>query len=431
MKVNSNIFCNSPWFELHIYWNGDYGFCCQQFDPPYFRSTDNPYNIKNMSIQDWYNSDPMRDSRQRMFSNERWANCSACWTEEDNSDTSRRHRANQKSVIFRQSFDQSLAQSPNVKTFEYSYNNQGQTQQPPIDLHIDLGNYCNLACKMCWSGASSKIATQEKKWGTLINQDHLGTDWTSDVDVWQNFLSEMKTLPLKNVHFMGGETMIQPRFTEFVDSMIEQGRTDLNISFVTNGTNFDKPLMDKLSKFNRVGIEVSIETTTDTNHYVRQGTKTPQVIKHLDQYATYVNDRISVTVRPAMSALTIRDFHTLLRHCLDNKFLIKALIVENPIHMQIAVLPKTIRNRYKEKYIELLNEIGSLDIVDINESDPRNYVNMISLYARQAITLLEQPEIKDKLEPLVTHMKRWDQVYGYNARDLYPELTDILDQHGY
>ena len=142
MKVNSNIFCNSPWFELHIYWNGDYGFCCQQFDPPYPRSTDNPYNIKNMSIQDWYNSEPMRDSRQRMFSNERWANCSACWTEEDNSDTSRRYRANQKSVIFRQSFDQSLAQSPNVKTFEYSYNNQGQTQQPPIDLHIDLGNYC-------------------------------------------------------------------------------------------------------------------------------------------------------------------------------------------------------------------------------------------------------------------------------------------------
>ena len=28
--TDKNIFCNSPWYELHIYWDGSLGFCCQE-----------------------------------------------------------------------------------------------------------------------------------------------------------------------------------------------------------------------------------------------------------------------------------------------------------------------------------------------------------------------------------------------------------------
>ena len=424
MKVNSNIFCNSPWYELQIYWNGDYGFCCQQFNPPYEKTISNPYNIAKMSIREWHNSLPMQESRMRMFDDQRWANCSACWSEEDTSETGRRHRANQKSVIFRQQFDQSFVQSPNYPAFEYSYNNQGETQQLPIDLHVDLGNYCNLACKMCWSGASSKIATQEKKWGTLLDENHLGNDWTKDETVWQKFLSDIETLPLKNIHFMGGETAIQPRFHEFVDHMIKHNRTDLNISFVTNGTSFNEELVKKLTKFNRIGIEVSIEATTKINDYVRQGTNTQTVLETIDQYLNHVE---TVTVRPALSALTIKDFWTLLDYCLEKKLLMKALVVNNPDYLKVSVLPKQIREQYKKNYQHLLTEYT---VKDINESDPHNYKSLIPMYAEQAIRLLDQTETLG-IDQMVQHMKRWDQVYGYDARDLYPELTDILDQHGY
>ena len=30
MIPNKDIFCNSPWFEIHMYWNGDYGICCSE-----------------------------------------------------------------------------------------------------------------------------------------------------------------------------------------------------------------------------------------------------------------------------------------------------------------------------------------------------------------------------------------------------------------
>lgn len=427
MTPNQDVFCNSPWYELHIYWNGDYGFCCSQFDPPYDKTDSAKYNITNLSIREWHNSQPMRDARLRMFSDDKWKNCSACWSEERSGGTSRRHRSNQKSVLFRQNFSDSFTQSPNFVKFKESYDNDGVTSTLPIDLHIDLGNYCNLACKMCWSGASSKIATQEKKWGTLVNQDYLGQDWTKDSQTWNKFLDELATLPLKNIHFMGGETLIQPRFSEFVDVMIDKGRTDLNFSFVTNGTTFNKSLMDKLSKFNRVGIEVSIETTTETNAYVRQGTDTVQVLRNLDLYSEYCNDNISVTVRPAISALTIRDFHTLLRHCLDKKFLVKGLIVDNPTYMHPSVLPKSLREQYKKNYLDL---ISTSNLIDINESDPHNYDKIISIYANRALQLLDQPE-SGNISELVDHMTKWDKIYDYDARVLYPELTDILTKHEY
>lgn len=373
---------------------------------------------------EWHNSQPMRESRLRMFESERWNHCEQCWAEEDTSETSRRHRANQKSVIFRQKFNQSFQQSPNYPVFEHSFNNQGETQQSPIDLHVDLGNYCNLACKMCWSGASSKIATQEKKWGTLNDGNHLGNDWTKHNEVWKKFLSDVQVLPIKNIHFMGGETAIQPRFHEFIDYMIKYDRTDLNISFVTNGTSFNEELVKKLVKFNRVGIEVSIEATTKINDYVRQGTDTQTVLETIDQYLNHVE---TVTVRPALSALTIKDFWTLLDYCLEKKLLMKALVVNNPDYLKVSVLPKQIREQYKKNYQHLLTEYT---VKDINESDPHNYESLIPMYAEQAIRLLDQSETTG-LDQMVQHMKRWDQVYGYDARDLYPELTDILDQHGY
>jgi hypothetical protein len=38
---------------------------------------------------------------------------------------------------------------------------------------------------------------------------------------------------------------------------------------------------------------------------------------------------------------------------------------------------------------------------------------------------------EQQYQQLVDHCQRWDKIYGYNARKLYPELDMIWDQHGY
>ena len=50
------------------------------------------------------------------------------------------------------------------------------------------------------------------------------------------------------------------------------------------------------------------------------------------------------------------------------------------------------------------------------------------------MNVLSQPEPDDVGELrqlMVEHCRKWDQVYGYDARALYPELTEVWDQYGY
>ncbi len=437
---NKNIFCTSPWYELHIYWDGSLGFCCQESHKVYPDNLSKEYNIAQMSIAEWHNSEPMRQARLAMFSGTPNSICGRCYYEQEVGGTSRRHKCNQKSVIFtKTNFSDSYQQSPGYDKFESSKDNNGDYDGMPIDLHIDLGNYCNLACKMCHPQASSTIASQEVKWGNQDAKQYVGTDWTRDNTVWTRVLAELaNTKELNNIHFMGGETLLTPRFEEFVDYMLAHGRTDLNFSFVSNGTSFNESLIKKLKKFKRVGIEVSIETVTEHNSYQRQGTDTSVVLQNIKQYLAHCDgSNITMTARPAISALTIGNYHTLLRYCLDNKIIVKSLNVTRPVFLDPLILPLSVRSQYIDNYKNLIQEYNLTNVdcaVDYNESDVNQLPRIILSEINQCLYLLTKDQMSNSdqhLKDMVAWCRRWDNVYGYDARTLYPELIDILDLHGY
>ncbi len=434
--ANSNVFCNTPWYEAHIYWDGSFGTCCQESSKLYAES-ETQYNIKTMSLAEWFNSAPAKAFRMDMFSNEGTVKCSRCYNEQSASGTSRRHRSNQKSVIFtKQAFGESYLQSPGYKHFMFSKGMVGLTDIMPIDLHIDLGNYCNLACKMCWSGASSKIATQYVKWGHIEHKQYLGSDWTKDTETWNRFLNELVTIPkLKNIHLMGGETLLTSRFEELVDFMTLHNRFEVCFSFVTNGTKFNESLINKLKKFARVGIEVSIETVTAHNDYVRQGTDTTVVLENIQKYIQHCNNTsISLTIRPAISALTVGYYYTLLEYCLEHRLIIKSLLVTTPEYLDIKVLPQSVKQQYLQHYEAILAKLADIDIdTDFNESDATNYKKSVKQQATQVSNILASTLKNRKylIPELVAMCKQWDTVYKFDAKTLYPELAKVLEENGY
>jgi sulfatase maturation enzyme AslB (radical SAM superfamily) len=429
--ANPNIFCSTPWYELHVYWDGSLGICCQESHK--LHNSDYKYNIARMSIAEWFNSDPVKNFRQQVLNNTPSSACTRCYSEEILGGNSRRIKSNQKSVIFQQAFADSFKQSPGRQHFVDS----GITNTQPIDLHVDLGNYCNLACKMCFAKASSTIASQQVKWGIESSRQFLGTDWTKDDKVWNNFLQQLLDIPqLNNIHFMGGETLLTKRFEDLVDHMIAHDRLDLCFSFVTNGTVFRSQLMEKLTKFRRVGIEVSIETADVHNVYQRQGTNMNQVMANLDQYQAICNgSNITLTVRPAISALTIGYFPGLLQYCLDQNLIVKSMLVNTPAFLDAVILPDFVKRQYLNYYQDFIDQLDYVQIpVDYNASDPHNSAMIIKEQAQMCMKMLSRPEpsnAEQLRQRMVEHCKKWDQIYGYNARELYPELTEVWDQHGY
>jgi organic radical activating enzyme len=386
-----------------------------------------------MTSADWFNSEPVQHFRQGILGDRPVSACSRCYREEQAGGHSRRIRSNQKSVIFQQVFRDSFEQSPGRKHFDKS----GITSTQPIDIHIDLGNYCNLACKMCNAQASSTIAAQQVKWGIESSRQYLGTDWTQNDQVWNRFLQQLLDIPkLNNIHFMGGETLLTKRFEDFIDHMIAHDRLDLCFSFVTNGTTFKSELVNKLLQFRRVGIEVSIETMDEHNAYQRQGTLHDLVMANLDRYRTVCNgSNITLTVRPAVSALTIGYFPGLLQYCLDRNLIVKSLLVNTPKFLDAVILPHEVKQQYIENYQKLVDHLSNIQVpIDYNASDPNNYALIVKEQLQMCMNILSQPEPEnaDQLQQLmVEHCRKWDNIYGYNARQLYPELSEIWDRYGY
>lgn len=434
---NKNIFCNSPWYELHIYWDGSFGICCQESHKLYADELGSEYNISKMTIAEWFNSKPVRNFRLKFFGDQTLSECSRCMSDEVHGGNSRRLKCNMKSVIFtRTAFKESYNQSPGNKDFTYSQTNQGVTSTHPVDLHVDLGNYCNLACKMCNSRASSTYALQEVKWGNKESQLYIGSDWTRDQKVWENFKKQLLEIPkLNNIHFMGGETLLTDRFEDLVDHMIAHSRFDVCFSFVTNGTTFNPGLLNKLKKFKRVGLEVSIETLTEHNAYIRQGTNHKEVLQNIQKYQEHCNGTsITLTLRPAPSILSIGYLDTLLNYALDKKFVIKYNVCYRPEFMNIKYLPKELKELYLKKYQAIVNRLAEIHASgDYNASDPNRYQEIVKDFAETCISILSSPtpDNKEQLSKLVQYCAKWDKIYGYNANALYPEWKDFLTEYNY
>lgn len=391
-----------------------------------------------MTIAEWFNSEPVKQFRLGLLGDQKHSACQSCHIEESFGGNSKRHKSLQKSVIFqRQAFDASYQQSPGYKHFEHSRLNHGHTPTHPIDMHIDLGNYCNLACKMCNAKASSTIAAQEVYWGIESSRQYLGQDWSRDPTTWNRFLNELVAIPkLQNIHFMGGETLLTPRFEQLVDFFIAAKRFDVCFSFVTNGTAFRPELMEKLTQFRRVGIEVSIETTDQHNTYVRQGTDTELVMTNIIKYQQFANNTsITVTLRPAPSALTVGYFDQLLQFALDQQLVVKSNMCYRPKFLNPIVLPDSVKEQYLERYNQFIKQLDHVDTSkDYNASDPNNYRTIAKQQAEMIKEILIAPtpdNVENLWAQLVAHCKKWDQVYNYNARVLYPELEQIWNSYGY
>ena len=194
--------------------------------------------------------------------------------------------------------------------------------------------------------------------------------------------------------------------------------------------------MDKLKRFRRVGIEVSIETVDLHNSYLRQGTDTEQVLDNISRYQAWCNDsNITITVRPAVSALTIGYFPGLLQYCLDKNLMIKSMLVITPDFLNAIILPHSVKQQYLKHYQDLIDRLSHVQVsTDYNASDPHNTAMIVKEQAYMCMNILSQPEpnnVSELRQLMVDHCRKWDQVYGYNARALYPELTEIWNQHGY
>jgi hypothetical protein len=99
------------------------------------------------------------------------------------------------------------------------------------------------------------------------------------------------------------------------------------------------------------------------------------------------------------------------------------------------ILPETVKQQYQTSYLKLLSKLSDIETnSDYNVSNPTNYKQVIKEQINMCLSILQSPtpvDSEQQLETMVRHCERWDRVYGYNAKKLYPEFEQILKQYDY
>jgi len=334
-----------------------------------------------------------------------------------------------------QQFDKSILSSNWLNVFRHSQHNLGVTDQWPQDWQVDLGNYCNSACVFCNPFSSSRIATEFQSLGLISKLPP--RSWCDDPGLLDRFLEVISQTPrIRYLHFIGGETLITPGFSEILQKLIDSKlNKQVTIGFTTNLTVWRDDIVDLLQQFQVVNLGMSIESLTSLNDYVRYGSNINQVITILHQWLE-VAEKNSwlVQLRITPTILTIAHLSELHEFAWQNNIAIESCnFLQNPNFMKPSVLPMSMRNEIASEFQNWISDkVTKLSDSVINTRDPNQARSQVVQDAVSYINYLQnEPDNSSLLPDLVKYLKTLESSRGNSILKHLPQYENILRTAGY
>lgn len=311
--------------------------------------------------------------------------CESCWHNERNGKESKRHRVNQQ---------------------------YGSTNQSIRHLDLRLSNKCNLQCKMCSGGFSDQLVNlaYELKDAGIDNDllKHIPSQ-SLEVDT-KKLLDLVLELPdLQTLRFAGGEPFIMPEVEEFLYKLVEQGKTDLEIEFITNCTSAKTRILTALEKFKHVELMCSIDAVGAALEYQRYPARWETIERN---FIRMYNSKCTVGLTPAMSMLTYHNMTEFFNW--TNKFP-KARVsyneVDYPSFLDFRLIPLDVRQ-------EFYNDFSKVKFGDVNNNWKK--FQQSTMYEYRLITTNERKMLKHYSKDI------WDYRCNVKFLDAYPWAEALL-----
>ena len=276
-------FCSSPWIHQRITNDGT-------FVPCRWQKTKYDSNTKDINTitPEQHFQDEMHQLRVDMINGEYIDECQPCYDMEKHGKVSGRLRQLLKTGIEVETLNNDVQTSPFYKEFQKTADGI-KTNQLPIDIQVDLGNYCNGQCVFCHPVSSSSLATEFFKIGLLDQK--LDKPWTRYPELLDKFVDSVVSTPnVAYIHFIGGETIIDPAFKYILKKFIKHNATNVTLGFTTNLTVWDDEINELLLQFKQISLGLSIESLEPINDYARYPSKQDKTKELLDSYVKLGKD---------------------------------------------------------------------------------------------------------------------------------------------
>ena len=383
--------CALPWIHVCIRTDDSFKPCCR-----YLPNEHKDFSLVNFDMLEKQGKDAMNHEywkklRKDMLSGEKREECKKCYIQEENQDaftSSMRLHMNKRfsSVISREQCTENFDE---VRYIEFS-----------------IDNICNLQCKMCTSMFSSRLQARDKVLGLPIHKK---------LEPQFNKFDNVDLSKLMRVKILGGEPFITPNFPIFIDYLLERvDPSKVTLDIITNGTTVpDAELIEKLNKFEKLDMWISLDSFDKSNDYQRYGSSYLETFENARTYERiFKNAEIqfhsvisllngntlsnTLNVLATERHLTLRDGH-------HQKYFVSVDFVRDPDYLSILHAPPS--------YIEW--------ILDLNKDNERA-IRLIKGFTKNA-------KYNQKIwDAFLDNVIKLDKYYGTNLKDFNEPLLNFI-----
>ena len=278
--------------------------------------------------------------------------------------------------------------------------------QLPKIFHFTLSNTCNLACRMCFPGSSSKIAELSKKSAYLTNFYQYTQQKKINIESLAGNFSNAVHLTIS-----GGEPLIDEDCYKLIEVVKAESNSLKSIAFSTNMTKLNLKLIDLLVSLNvKIHFNASVDGPPHIQEYVRVNSNWDEILKNIS-YLKSLSSNFIFGVNSTISALNVGYIPELLETLdqaekdVDIKF---THIMSTPVldsHLHPSNLPKQVKDFYKDK---LSKAVITSNIYDSH------------LLIPTGLELMNKQSSNGDL--FLTFVKEFDRVTNTDYKQVYPEF---------
>ena len=284
--MKESLYCGVTYKELYINHTGRFRNCCiqtQGYGEKRFLKSQNP----NEWFAKQYDLNLVREDLQ---SGSRNPSCSKCWNLEDKGHNSYRMNWNRSTYY-------AASTTPEIEIIDFR-----------------LGNQCNLQCRICnpmWSDQLGKSYQLAKDKGIFnsVNQSFTEGTIKPSSEVMEDLIGFcLRTPSLKEIKFAGGEPFVMSEVEYFLNRLIQEGRNNLTVSFLTNTTTAKESTIELLKQFKKVIMQCSIDGIGEDIEFQRFPCKWSVIERN---FRKFVDCGFEVSLTPCWSqlnALGVVDF---------------------------------------------------------------------------------------------------------------------------
>jgi molybdenum cofactor biosynthesis enzyme MoaA len=271
---------------------------------------------------------------------------------------------------------------------------------------------------MCGPISSTTIQKETQK--NPIMQHIMGRGDIETTDVLKN--AKNLEFLLRNVDkgqrvkFLGGEPTIMPEVDEFLNILMERNLLDVPLHFTTNCTNGNKRFIDKISKFNKVSFNYSVDGIGEVVEYIRHPVKFNSINTNIQTYAAIAaHGEISFTLQ----AYNFFNLVDTIKWSSALDISLRPELLMHPDPLSYKSIPLKIRRKRIPLMIKMIEDIplsGSISRTQVKQK------------VMPALERIYADKEEYSLQNLARHTKIIDTVRKQHIKDYVPEVWDFIKE---